>query len=223
MSGASSTSPFCAPSWSRRSCKAANPSNSLRRVLPNSICRSTGPISAASWRAEERPSTECAQAKAWALLVERFEFPRGDCINACQRKVAKASRLVASTSRSLVSSRLTPPRTPGLYACATEGTGETDSVQEERRFEPSVPSRGGVTSSHGSEGPEVDYDGLLGALLLGGDRGFESPSLQRGVRCEPDFRGRVPSMAVGGISPTPTQCRLGSRNCTSANSARPAH
>src|SRR6266403_5857333 len=43
-----------------------------------------------------------------------------------------------------------------------------DSPLEERRFEPSVPSRGGVTSSHGSEGPEVDYDGLLGPVLLGG-------------------------------------------------------
>src|SRR5205807_775607 len=40
-----------------------------RRGLPNSICRSIGPISAASWRAEGRPATEGAQAKAWALLV----------------------------------------------------------------------------------------------------------------------------------------------------------
>jgi hypothetical protein len=30
-----------------------------------------------------------------------------------------------------------------------------------------------------------------------GDREFESPFLQRGVRCEPDFRGRIPSMIVG--------------------------
>src|SRR6266446_9721696 len=29
-----------------------------------------------------------------------------------------------------------------------------------------------------------------------GEQGFESAFLQRGVRCEPDFRGRVPSMAV---------------------------
>jgi hypothetical protein len=29
-----------------------------RRALPNSICRPTGPISAASWRTEEESSTE---------------------------------------------------------------------------------------------------------------------------------------------------------------------
>jgi hypothetical protein len=29
------------------------------------------------------------------------------------------------------------------------------------------------------------------------DRRFESGSLQRGVWCEPDFRGRIPSMTVG--------------------------
>src|SRR4029077_10305357 len=63
--------------------------------------------SAACSRAEERSLTQCVQAKAWALLVECFDFPRGDCINACQRKAAKASRLVASASRSLVSSTLT--------------------------------------------------------------------------------------------------------------------
>src|SRR6266404_2172478 len=40
--------------------------------------------------------------------------------------------------------------------------------RRERRFEPSVPSRAGVTSSRGSGGPEVDYDSLLGPVLLGG-------------------------------------------------------
>src|ERR1700738_3729131 len=29
-------------------------------------------------------------------------------------------------------------------------------------------------------------------LTVEGDRGFESTFLQRGVRCEPDFRGRIP-------------------------------
>src|SRR5439155_27049711 len=76
----------------------------------------TGPISGTSWLAEERPSTESVQAKAWALLVERFDFPRGDCNNARQRKPAKVSRLAASASRSLVSSRLTLPANPGLCA-----------------------------------------------------------------------------------------------------------
>ena len=30
-----------------------------------------------------------------------------------------------------------------------------------------------------------------------GDQQFESVFLQRGVWCEPDFRGRIPSMTVG--------------------------
>jgi hypothetical protein len=30
-----------------------------------------------------------------------------------------------------------------------------------------------------------------------GDRRFDSPSLQRGVSCEPNFQGRIPSMTVG--------------------------
>ena len=34
------------------------------------------------------------------------------------------------------------------------------------------------------------------------DRWFESCSLRRGVRCEPDFRGRIPSMAVGDFACT---------------------
>jgi hypothetical protein len=64
----------------------------------------------------------------------------GDCINAGQRKEAKTSRLVASTSHSLVSSRLTPPGRAGpLRLEAMAGTGETDSVAEETGFELSVP------------------------------------------------------------------------------------
>ena len=47
----------------------------------------------------------------FSLLL--FDFPRGDCSNAGQRKAAKASRLGASTSRSLVSSRLTLPAKAG--------------------------------------------------------------------------------------------------------------
>src|SRR6266849_279356 len=43
-------------------------------------------------------------------------------------------------------------------------------MPEERGFEPSVPSREGVTSSRGPEWPEVDYDGLVGPVLLRGDR-----------------------------------------------------
>jgi hypothetical protein len=51
----------------------------------------------------ERPSTECVQTRAWALFVECFELSMGDCFNACQSNAVKASRLVASTSHSLVS------------------------------------------------------------------------------------------------------------------------
>jgi hypothetical protein len=64
----------------------------------------------------------------------------GDCINAGQRKAAKTSRLVASTSHSLVSSRLTLPGKAGpLRLEAMAGTGETDSVPEEDGFELLVP------------------------------------------------------------------------------------
>src|SRR5207249_3023503 len=44
-------------------------------------------------------------------------------------------------------------------------------------------------------------------LFLMRDRWFESGSLQRGVRCEPDFGGES-----HGISPTPTQRRFSARN-----------
>jgi len=84
---------------------------------------------------------ECVQTKAGHLLIERFGFPeRGDCINARQRKKAKASRLEASMSRSLVSSRLTFAANAGPFVpVAAEGTSETDWLLEEARFEPSVP------------------------------------------------------------------------------------
>src|ERR1700730_18685028 len=43
----------------------------------------------------------------------------------------------------------------------------------------------------------VDPGILCSSASSGRDREFESPSLQRGVWCEPDFRGRIPSMTVG--------------------------
>jgi hypothetical protein len=46
--------------------------------------------------------------------------------------------------------------------------------------------------------PEVNQRGLgRRRPFPQGDQRFESVSLQRGVCCEPDFRGRVPSMTVG--------------------------
>jgi len=46
MSGASSTSPFLSPELVRRSCTAGQPVQLTATRLTNSICRSTGPISA---------------------------------------------------------------------------------------------------------------------------------------------------------------------------------
>ena len=72
-------------------------------------------------------------------------FRRGDCIKCLPEKRDTVRRLVASTSRSLVSSRLTLPAKAGpLRLEAMAGTGETDSVAEGRRFEPSVPPSEGV-------------------------------------------------------------------------------
>src|SRR6266404_4628525 len=67
-----------------------------------------------------------------------------------------------------------------------------DSLAEERRFEPSVPSREGVTSSRGSEGPAVDYDGRRGPVSLGG-RTEGSNLLLSGW----ESVSTVPSMATG--------------------------
>src|SRR6185312_12091720 len=94
---------------------AGNPSSSLRRALPNSICRSIGPISAASWRAESDPQQREPRPRPGLFSLLRFDVPRGDCSNAGQRKATKASRLGASTSRSLVSSRLTLPAKAGFF------------------------------------------------------------------------------------------------------------
>jgi hypothetical protein len=46
-------------------------------------------------------------------------------------------------------------------------------------------------------GAKVVSHGRYTVVYLAGDRGFESLLLQRGVRCEPDFRGGSPSMTVG--------------------------
>src|SRR6266481_9121103 len=64
-----------------------------------------------------------------------------------------------------------------------------NSPVEGRRFTLG-PSREGVTNLLADQkGPEVDYDGLVGPVLLRGDREFESPSLRRGVYCEPGRAG----------------------------------
>src|SRR6202022_2943084 len=123
---------------------AGNRSNSPRHVSPNSICRSTGPTSAACWRAvKERPSIECVQAKAWHLLIECFGFPeRGGTASmpvrekqperAGSRPVVPVSGLVQAHS---------PAESRVFAAVGMEGTGERDSPPEGRGFEPSVPAR----------------------------------------------------------------------------------
>ena len=66
------------------------------------------------------------------------------------------------------------------------------------RKTPSSRASGGINS----QGTRL-ATGLIGRGSLekrcpsDGDRGFESLSLQRRVSCEPDFRGRIPSMIVG--------------------------
>jgi hypothetical protein len=47
--------------------------------------------------------------------------------------------------------------------------------------------------------PESSNGAVSIMLSSTGDRQFESFSLQRGVRCEPVFRGRIPSMVVEGL------------------------
>ena len=50
---------------------------------------------------------------------------------------------------------------------------------------------------YSTEVPKRSADGIANRDSLTGDRGFESISLQRGVYCDPDFRGRILSMTVG--------------------------
>ena len=62
-------------------------------------------------------------------------------------------------------------------------------------------------------------------LVLTGDRGFESISLQRGVWCEPDFRGRIPSMTVGDFAnadPAPAPLYAREVKATMAEAGLPA-
>ena len=78
--------------------------------------------------------------------------------------------------------------------------GRHSSMKSPRhaRKTPSSRASGGINS----QGTRL-ATGLIGRRSLekrcpsDGDRGFESLSLQRRVSCEPDFRGRIPSMIVG--------------------------
>jgi hypothetical protein len=68
-----------------------------------------------------------------------------------------------------------------------------DSPLEGGGFEPSVPLYGELGGQRFSSLRQFD----LALRCCEGDRRFESCSLQRRVRCQPDFRGRIPSMIVG--------------------------
>jgi hypothetical protein len=55
-----------------------------------------------------------------------------------------------------------------------------------------------LCSTDGSNPSPSSKESVANLTLEGGrDRGFESRFLQRRVQCEPDFRGRTPSMTVG--------------------------
>jgi hypothetical protein len=67
------------------------------------------------------------------------------------------------------------------------------------------------------------HPGLRDQLF--GDQGFESPSLQRGVWCEPDFRGQIPSRQLPDTSAlasacTPIRCGRRSRPVAAAADVR---
>jgi len=64
-----------------------------------------------------------------------------------------------------------------------------DSPLEEDGFEPPVPLESNTSVSTDFAGWRGGRSLFRKAPLLGGDRQFESVFLQRGVWCEPDFRG----------------------------------
>src|SRR5882762_745526 len=53
-------------------------------------------------------------------------------------------------------------------------------------------SRNGSVSPAERELRKREEGSLEAASISGGDRGFKSVFLQRGVWCEPDFQGRIP-------------------------------
>src|SRR6266436_4922242 len=74
--------------------------------------------------------------------------------------------------------------------------------------------------------PEVNQRGLgRRRPFPQGDQRFESVSLQRGVWCEPDFRGRIPSMTVGDFAnadPAPAPLYAREVKATMAEAGLPA-
>jgi hypothetical protein len=64
--------------------------------------------------------------------------------------------------------------------------------------------------------PEDQTSAPLVLSLPTGDRGFESRSLQRGVYCEPNFRGRSPSMTVSVVFRSGIACRTSTAQRTAS-------
>jgi hypothetical protein len=72
-----------------------------------------------------------------------------------------------------------------------------DSALEGSGFEPSVPLR---ECRRSEPLARKETSGVGNGVSSTGDRWFESGSLQRGVRCEPGFRGQLPLETVPGYA-----------------------
>src|SRR5712671_2914534 len=103
------------------------------------------------------------------------------------------------------------PRLSSIRAVRAEIIGRsTDVFRRDREFDVSALQGRLSTSSQSqcSTDPGLIAGTWHRPLFLTRDRWFESGSLQRGVNCEPDFRGRIPSMTVGDFAnanPAPLQ------------------
>src|SRR5207253_164781 len=80
--------------------------------------------------------------------------------------------------------------------CAPKVRFATDSRWRKQNSNHRSPSRGCRLILGEEKGPAVDQIVSKDAVLFTGDQWFESGSLQWRVSCEPDFRGRIPSMIV---------------------------
>ena len=102
--------------------KTGNPSTSRRPVSPNSICRSTGPTSAACWRAEEPTERVCPGRGLGSCLClskgglhQRLSEKRGQGEPARGRHVPFSGPFHART----------PGESPAYSSAAAEATAET--------------------------------------------------------------------------------------------------
>jgi hypothetical protein len=102
------------------------------------------------------------------------------------------------------------PRLSSIRAVRAEIIGRsTDVFRRDREFNVSALSTS--SQSQCSTAPGLIAGTWHRPLFLTRDRWFESGSLQRRVRCEPDFRGRILSMAVRRMTAVTSQGSEGSR------------